>query len=154
MEKFPRLHPTGFAYRNICVLLRRHPLLKIYSFIIERSRKKSFLKRGRDIIIKLEKHSRNSIAEICPTLACTHVKDLSCNRVFQTRIFMMAWFTNVVRLLDMYIFEKYFLQTFQFTHSSTRLNSSYSATTSRLVVDPSTINSHAFLFGCAMTDRV
>ena len=26
--------------------------------------------------------------------------------------------------------------------------------TSRLVIDPSTIDSNAFLFGCAMTDRV
>ena len=26
--------------------------------------------------------------------------------------------------------------------------------TSRLVIDPSTVNSYAFLFGCAMTDRV
>jgi len=26
--------------------------------------------------------------------------------------------------------------------------------TSRLVIDPSTVNSHAFLFGCAVTDRV
>ena len=26
--------------------------------------------------------------------------------------------------------------------------------TSRLVIDPSTVDSHAFLFGCAMTDMV
>ena len=152
MEMFLVLHLTGFIFHNLSVLLEPVPMLKISIFVIERSQK-NFWNRVRDLI-NCGKHSRSYIIEIFLLLASINVTwNIFCDKVFHIQSFMVTWFTNFERYLDMYILKILF--TNALNYSSKKDNDPVILQrTSRLVIDHSTVDSHTFLFGCVMTDRV
>jgi len=99
---FPVLHLTGFTYHSLSVLLGLVLLLEIFTFATEQLQRKSL---NKDTDVKnFAKLFPNFITEIFLSLTLTNIIwNLSCNKVFLTRNFMVTWFTNFVRFLDMYI---------------------------------------------------
>ena len=141
-----------FTFHNLSVLLGPVPLLKISIFVIERLQKKNFWNRVKDLI-NFGKHSRSSVIEIFLLYASINVTwNLFCNKVFHIQSFVVTWFTNFERYLGMYILKNLFNKRIK-----SFIKKDYDPVilqrTSRLVIDPSTVNSHAFLFGCAVIYR-
>ena len=152
MEMLPVLHLTASTYYSLSVLQGLVLQLKIFTYATEQSQKNYW--NNDKGITNFAKPSPNSIIEIYLSSVNTNVIwKLSCDKVFLIRNFMVTRFTNFVRFLDIVYFENLF-----YKRIKSFLKKDYDPVilqrTSRLVIDPSTVDSHAFLFGCAMTDRV
>jgi len=105
--------------------------------------------------INFEKHSRNSITEIFLLLASINVH---CNlkSFLRQGILYPVFYGDMVYNLRKIPGHVHFENSF-YKRITLFLRKEYDPVilqrNSRLVVDTSTIDSHAFLFGCAMTNR-